>query len=265
MFTREILYMLGNVSSLLDVEWFLGVPLNDTENLRLGIAEVGMAVLGDKLKGLQVGNEPDLYVRHDHRNDSYGPSDYDKEFGVVAAALDSMTGKTVTNLIGPSIAMADWTPQMVWDTGFATNHPELGILSVEKYPTDNCYPEYQIGTLHPPQIVFSDFLNHTSGQLLVQPYLASTAYAQTLGKPFYMFETNRYIYIAYLRRCAHFLNSASCGGFPGVSNSFGASLWALDYAMQMGYSNFSGALFHVGGQDVYYNVCMYAVIVDISN
>ena len=58
--------MLGNVSSLVNVEWFLGVPLNESENLRLGIAEVGQAVLGDKLKGLQVGNEPDLYQRHGH-------------------------------------------------------------------------------------------------------------------------------------------------------------------------------------------------------
>ena len=49
-------------------------------------------------------------------------------------------------------------------------------------------------------------------------------------------------------------NTASCGGFPGLSDSFGAALWGLDYALQMAYVNFTGALFHVGGQDVYYNV-----------
>ena len=48
-------------------------------------------------------------------------------------------------------------------------------------------------------------------------------------------------------------NSASCGGFVGISDSFGAALWGLDYAMQMAYSNFSAALFHVGGQSVFYN------------
>lgn len=37
--------------------------MNDTKNLRLQIAEVGSAVLGDNLLGLQVGNEPDLYGR----------------------------------------------------------------------------------------------------------------------------------------------------------------------------------------------------------
>ena len=48
-------------------------------------------------------------------------------------------------------------------------------------------------------------------------------------------------------------NSASCGGFVGISDSFGAAMWGLDYAMQMAFSNFSGSLFHVGGQSVFYN------------
>ena len=71
-------------------------------------------------------------------------------------------------------------------------------------------------------------------------YLNSTAYAQTKGKKLLMFETN----------------TASCGGFPGISDAFGAALWGLDYSLQMAYSNFSGALMHVGGQNVFYNVCL---------
>jgi hypothetical protein len=48
-------------------------------------------------------------------------------------------------------------------------------------------------------------------------------------------------------------NTASCGGFPGISDSFGSALWGLDYGLQMAYSNFSGAMLHVSGQSVYYN------------
>ncbi|KAJ7133419.1 hypothetical protein C8R44DRAFT_870817 [Mycena epipterygia] len=33
----------------------------------------------------------------------------------------------------------------------------------------------------------------------------------------------------------------------------GGALWALDYGLQMAYSNFSGAMLHVGGQNVFYN------------
>ena len=36
--------------------------MNDTSNLRLQIAEVAEAVLGQNLLGLQLGNEPDLYA-----------------------------------------------------------------------------------------------------------------------------------------------------------------------------------------------------------
>jgi len=127
---------------------------------------------------------------------------------------------------------------MVWDTGFITQYTaNLGALSVEHYPTDNCFPIYGIGVFHDPQTEFSDFLNHTSPVALCAPYLNSSAIAQAAGKPFLMFETN----------------SASCGGFPGISDSFGGALWALDYGLQMAYSNFSGAMLHVGGQNVFYN------------
>ena len=65
----------------------IGVPLNDTSNLRLGIAEDGESILGDKLIAFQVGNEPDQYALHNHRPQDYGPQDYSNDFGTVDAAL----------------------------------------------------------------------------------------------------------------------------------------------------------------------------------
>lgn len=65
-----------------------------------------------------------------------------------------------------------------------------------------------------------------SGVSLVKQYLNSSSIARSMGKEFLMFETN----------------SASCGGFAGISNSFGVTLWALDYGMQMACSNFTHAL-----------------------
>jgi hypothetical protein len=48
-------------------------------------------------------------------------------------------------------------------------------------------------------------------------------------------------------------NSASCGGFPGLSDSFGAALWGLDWAMTLVANGFTTALFHVGAGTAYYN------------
>ena len=95
-----------------------------------------------------------------------------------------------------------------------------------------------LGPIINPQDVFADYLTHKSGQGIVQPYLNTAGIAQQHGKEFMMFETN----------------TASCGGFLGVSDSFGSALWAVDYGLQMAHSNFTGALFHVGGQNVSYNV-----------
>ena len=40
---------------------------------------------------------------------------------------------TAKNLIGPSVATGDWTPEMVWDTGFIQAYTNnLYALSVEK-------------------------------------------------------------------------------------------------------------------------------------
>ena len=85
------------------------------------------------------------------------------------------------------------------------------------------------------------YLTHKSGQGIVQQYLNSTAIATAVGKQMLMFETN----------------TASCGGFVGISDAFAAALWGLDYGLTMAFSNFSGALFHIGGQNAYYNVSIY--------
>ena len=109
------------------------------------------------------------------------------------------------------------------------------------YPDNNCaaaFPNAGFGDPKNPQDVFGNYLTHASGQNLVNPYLSSIPTAQAAGKEFMMFETN----------------TASCGGFPGISDSFGSALWGVDYGLQMAYSNFTGALLHVGGQDVSYNV-----------
>jgi hypothetical protein len=53
-YTPDVFYMLANISALVNTKWYLGVPFNDTSNLRLGIVQSGEAILGDNLLGLQV-------------------------------------------------------------------------------------------------------------------------------------------------------------------------------------------------------------------
>ncbi|KAJ7679102.1 glycoside hydrolase family 79 protein [Mycena polygramma] len=240
LYTPEVVYMLANISSLVNVQWYLGIPLNDTQNLRLKIAEVAETVLGTNLLGLQVGNEPDQYGIRGHRPITYSPADYSNDFGIVDTALqkDPRISSVAKKLIGPSIS-GNWKLEDVWDTGFVDKYEDsFAALSVEFYPSNDCAKV--LHTADPtidPQQIFSTYLNHTAATSVVNKYLNSTLMAQSYELPFVMFETN----------------TASCGGFAGVSDSFGSALWALDYGLQLAYSNFTTALLHIGGQSVYYN------------
>lgn len=79
---------------------------------------------------------------------------------------------------------------------------------------------------------------HTAPIELISIYLNTQNLAQQAGLPLIMFETN----------------TASCGGFAGISDSYGAALWAIDYGMQLANTNFTHGMLHVGGQNAFYNV-----------
>ncbi|KAJ7146974.1 glycoside hydrolase family 79 protein [Mycena epipterygia] len=238
-YTTDLLYMMRNVSSMVNVHWFLGVPWFVTQPFDTAIVSASQAILGDYLLGLQAGNEPDMYALHQHRNDTYSPFDYGGEVSDFLAQIASdgadPEGRAKNLLVAPNIANFNWKNEQVWDTGFVdTYHDNLAYLAVEKYPADNCGAMFNNGEpIVDPQTVLTDYLTHDAHVTLLAPYLNSTAYAQSKGKPFLMFETN----------------TASCGGFLGISDSFTAALWGLDYALQMAHSNFSGAMYHLGGQN----------------
>lgn len=239
LYTLDMFYMASNISSMLNVKWFLGIPFNDT-NWRLEIAEYGQQILGDNLLGLQAGNEPDFYATSGRRNESYQPQDY---FGEIATLIQTIEGNPkIPNknmLIGPSVATGPWTPEQVWATGYIDAYKaNMYCFSVEHYPNNNCAANFNTGqAIIDPETIFPDYLNHGGVQNLVNPYINSANLATAAGKPFIMFETN----------------TASCGGFAGISDSYGASLWAIDYGFQLAFGNFTHALLHFGGQNAFYN------------
>jgi hypothetical protein len=126
-YTADVFHMLNNISALVNTKWYLGIPFNDTANLRLGIVSVGEAILGDNLLAFQAGNEPDLYGGHGARPTSYSQWDYFGEFGVLVGALNTQKG-----LVAPSLA-GDWPCERVWDTNFLPTYGEhLGAIAVEQ-------------------------------------------------------------------------------------------------------------------------------------
>ena len=52
-------------------------------------------------------------------------------------------------------------------------------------------------------------------------------------------------------------SSVACGGYPTVSDTFGATLWSTDYAMQMAVVGYSAAYLHTRERNVSYNLFNY--------
>ncbi|KIR52771.1 hypothetical protein I315_04634 [Cryptococcus gattii Ru294] len=242
-YSPELFYIMSNITSLVGAEWYFGLAFNESDvdaptgNIPIA-AHWAQEILGDSLLGLSVGNEPDLYVGHNHRSAGWGVSNFVTEYADVLNSIVS-NGSLLNNnaFLGPSLCcnVAGFEFSDVINAGWLDqNVDRLSAVTVQHYPTNNCKVN---GNVIAAQDIFSDFLNHTSAQALVGDYLADSVMVQNAGKELVMLETN----------------TASCGGFAGLSDSFGAALWLTDFALQMAYANFSAALMHVGGQNVYYN------------
>jgi hypothetical protein len=116
-----------------------------------------------------------------------------------------------TAFVGPSICCDREGFELtdVLNAGYLNESraPNMALITVQRYPANNC----QLNGVINPQDIFSDFLNHTSAQALTNDYAADIAMVRGSGKDVIMLE----------------MNSASCGGFPGLSDSFGVAMWCV--------------------------------------
>ncbi|KAG8688124.1 hypothetical protein FRC08_011609 [Ceratobasidium sp. 394] len=241
-FSPELIYSMKNVSSLIPIEYYFGLNWIDPANFTNSVlvAETVESILGDDLLALQLGNEPDLYDRHGKRQKNpYTFDDYMGEFQQAVTQLNAAPAFTNRDILLAPSSCCFWNEADLFNAGFVERFKDsLKILAVQHYPTNNCKIN---GNILDPQTIYPDFLKHGNSDYspvsMVNPYRQTSQIAASFNKPLVMLETN----------------TGSCGGFPGISDSFGATLWAADLSFQLAAANFSQALFHVGGQNVYYN------------
>ncbi len=164
---------------------------------------------GRFIQALELGNEPDLYGR----KPGYGPgqpspmlarpawydlASYLAEFARLRQAL---TGDPVA---GPAFAWLSWMGGL---RRFLAAEPGLALVTFHRYPLHGCdYPASSPLYASVPRL-----LSDSASAGLAQPITAYAVLAHASGVPLRIDE----------------LNSASCSGKPGVSNSFAAALWGL--------------------------------------
>jgi hypothetical protein len=166
--------------------------------------------VGDRLLAFEIGNEPDLYVHEGHRP-RYSYEQYLTEYRRYKSALRAALPRV--GFAGPDAAGAtDWVERFATDEGH-----DLRLLTHHYYREGQNPASTADKLLRPdPKLV----------AMLDRMRAASTS----SGVPYRICETN----------------SFSGGGRPGVSDTFAAALWALDYLCVLAWHGADGVNMETG-------------------
>jgi hypothetical protein len=186
------------------------------------VAEVKAAyqTLGDRLTGVEIGNEYDNVT-------TLTSAEMWTEMKRYKAAIDAALPQAHLKVIGPSANTAvtntrldDFMTAVAQDE---TTNPEqtLEEISSHLYPGSHC----------------------GSSNTSIAQLLGTAKYQQVQDKLDGIMELGGRLQNR-IPMTINESNSASCSGQPGVSNAYAMSLWSLDYLMQVGRSGISRLQFH---------------------
>ncbi len=168
-------------------------------------------IMGDRLLALEIGNEPDLFPRSGHRGPAYGYPAWFADFRRYKAAIRAAVPQAP--FAGPDLAgAADWMEQ------FARDERDIALLTAHHYITGQANPAATIETM---------LAANTGYDAVMARFQAA---ARAAGKPWRMCETA----------------SFSGGGKEGVSDTFAAALWVLDYLFVLAKHGCSGVNMETG-------------------
>jgi Glycosyl hydrolase family 79 C-terminal beta domain len=226
--TPQWLMVTRALSAGLGARLILGINLA-ADNRTLAAAEA-RALLGGigsgYVQALEIGNEPELYGAFawyrtpDGRIVTARPPGYDftaftRDFTSFGDALPRVA------LAGPAISGTGWFPDL---SQFAGAEPALKLLTVHRYPLQNCFSGP--GLSRYPTI--GHLLSNAVSTGLANALAPYATVAHQHGLPMRIDE----------------LNSVSCGAEPRVSDTFAAALWALDALFELAHAGVDGVNIH---------------------
>jgi hypothetical protein len=170
-------------------------------------AAAAKAALGESLEAIELGNEPDSYARHGLRPQPWTPEIYDEQVDVYRSAIEA---------IAPGIPLAG--P----DTSGSSAYEKWGLSeAIYERPALLTGHHYPLSCAEQPPPTITRLLSQPIRQLEEVSLRRYLFIARETEVPFRLDETN----------------TVSCGGVPGISNTFASALWAVNYlarAMSMG-------------------------------
>ncbi len=178
------------------------------------------------IEALELGNEPDRYTSVPllqtaadssvfPRAPGYAPQQYIGEFSQLTAAMPAAP------LAGPAFSSTAWLPYLMQ---FMASTPHVAVVTYHTYPLSAC--DATSGTASFPSI--PNLLSDVASQGLAAQVAPYAWIAHSVGAQFRVDE----------------LNSVSCEGEPGVSDTFASALWMLDTLFNLAAAGVDGVNVH---------------------
>ena len=187
--------------AVIDTNFFLQ---NDTARISAHVAAVTQYMGWERIEGVEVGNEVEIYHDDGYRPQAWTEQDYEVEWLAHVAAAEA-AGMPHGRIQG-AVFCCNNTAYNAAFAGYAARYSAKGLLA------SMSYHHYSLGGCEGKVVTLAELLAD-GASVGAAKYLAPFAAAsRAAGVPFRVGEGN----------------SASCGGRDNVSNVFGTALWALD-------------------------------------
>ncbi len=175
--------------------------------------------LGPSLLAWEIGNEPDLYVRHGYRPDDWAYDQYLEEWRAYRAAMSAVSPGVPFSGPGTSYDVARYTVRLVEDL------EDLGMMTHHYYRADRDDPDSTLRLLLQPH------------RGLVVELTGLVQQASAAGVPLGLRYTEA--------------NSFYGGGAPNISNAYGTALWVMDFMFTCAINGCTGVNMHGGSRGPY--------------
>ncbi|KAH9936819.1 glycoside hydrolase family 79 protein [Epithele typhae] len=182
---------------------------------------------GVVLDRIEIGNEADLYSNNGLRAKNYSVNDYVPDWINIASAAVSAAGISGSSgpvsVQGAAFANQGFTPRQIFNLGILDSAPGKAISVISQH-------HYSAAFCNGGDFPLVSFMNKATIRSNLSIFTADIAATHAQGMPYILGETN----------------SIACHGAPGVSNTAGITLWAIDYTLQAATLGISEAFFHEG-------------------
>ncbi|KAJ7052496.1 glycoside hydrolase family 79 protein [Mycena amicta] len=202
----------------------------ETQAVITAFQSSAMQASGVILDSLELGNEADLYRNNGLRTSSYGISQWTPEWITFATNLTKTANLANSDVklwgcafAGSSHSSTDFSPQGAFANGLLTSQPGAFIATISQHHYSGSFCSGSEGLLQ-------DLMTKATIRSNLTSFTPDIQATKAQGLDYVFGETNSY----------------SCHGAPGVSNTAGAALWTLDYALFASQIGASKVFFHEG-------------------